>query len=55
MADFQQASSVGQEIRYSIEACLEELRIPVDKLKRHDAVQDAYATHLIFQALKRIL
>lgn len=42
-------------LKYSIPACLDELQLRVDKSRLHDASADAYATHLIFQALRERL
>lgn len=39
-------------LRYSIAACTRELMIPTDGTDLHDAGQDAYVTHLIYQALR---
>ncbi len=41
-------------LKYSIPACVRELAINVDSLNRHDAANDAYLTHLIFQALQSV-
>jgi len=42
-------------LRYAIPTCVTELRITEDTSRLHDASHDAYVTHLIFQALRRIL
>ena len=42
-------------LKFSIPACLKELRIKPGPGQLHDASQDAYLTHLIFQALRRVL
>ncbi|UCC29767.1 MAG: 3'-5' exonuclease [Phycisphaerales bacterium] len=42
-------------LKYSIPACLKELRIKPGPGQLHDASQDAYLTHLIFHALQRVL
>lgn len=39
-------------LKYSVEACLEALAIEADKSRMHDASDDAYLTHLIFEALR---
>ena len=39
-------------LRYSVETCLETLAIEADKSEMHDASEDAYLTHLIFEALQ---
>ena len=39
-------------LKYSVEACLETLAIEADKSSMHDASEDAYLTHLIFEALR---
>jgi DNA polymerase III epsilon subunit-like protein len=38
-------------LKYSVEACLRALGIKIDATRLHDSGQDAYLTHLIFQAL----
>ncbi len=42
-------------LKYSIPTCLKELLIKTGTGQLHDASQDAYLTHLIFQALQRVL
>lgn len=41
-------------LKYSIPACLRELRIQTGSSHLHDAGNDAYVTHLIFEALQRV-
>lgn len=41
-------------LKYSVPACLQALGIQVDPSHLHDAGNDAYATHLIFEALQRV-
>lgn len=42
-------------LKYSVEACVRALGIKTDTTGLHDAGQDAYLTHLIFQALRERL
>ncbi len=42
-------------LKYAIPACISKLNIKVDASNIHDASEDAYLTHLIFQALQRLL
>ena len=42
-------------LKYSISACLEALGIQADPSQLHDAGGDAFATHMIFQALQRVV
>lgn len=39
-------------LKYSVEACLEALAIDADRSGMHAASEDAYLTHLIFEALR---
>lgn len=39
-------------LKYSVETCLDVLTIKADKSGMHDASEDAYLTHLIFEALR---
>ena len=39
-------------LKYSIPTCIRDLEIEAGTSKLHDASQDAYVTHLIFQALE---
>jgi DNA polymerase III epsilon subunit-like protein len=39
-------------LKYSVESCLETLAIEADKSGMHNASDDAYLTHLIFEALR---
>ncbi len=39
-------------LKFAIPACLDALGLKLDKSRLHDASTDAYATHLIFQALR---
>ena len=39
-------------LKYAIPVCVRELGIDVELPKRHSAMHDAYATHLIYEALK---
>jgi len=41
-------------LKYSIPACLKELRIDSKLVKAHDAAGDAYMTHLIYERLKSL-
>lgn len=41
-------------LRYSLETCVRELGVDVGDGPAHDAAQDAYLTHLAFQALKTL-
>ena len=42
-------------LKYSVSACLQALGIQLNSSHLHDAGNDAYATHLIFEALRSIL
>ena len=42
-------------LRYSVETCLDEFGVELDASTLHDAGRDAYATHLILEALERVL
>ena len=42
-------------LKYSVKACLDALAIEADKSGMHDASEDAYLTHLIFEELRRRL
>jgi DNA polymerase III epsilon subunit-like protein len=42
-------------LKYSVPACLQALGVKVDPSHLHDASNDAYATHLIFEALQKVL
>jgi DNA polymerase III epsilon subunit-like protein len=42
-------------LKYSVPACLRELRIQAGGSQLHDAGSDAYLTHLIFEALRKVL
>lgn len=41
-------------LSYSVEHCIADLRIQTKDLALHDASNDAYVTHLIFQALQQL-
>jgi DNA polymerase-3 subunit epsilon len=41
-------------LKYSIPACLKELRIDSRSVKAHNAAGDAYMTHLIYEKLKSL-
>lgn len=45
-------STRAKGLKYSVEACLTALAIKADKSGMHDASEDAYLTHLIFEALR---
>jgi len=42
-------------LKYSVPACLRELRIQAGGSQLHDAASDAYLTHLIFEALQKVV
>jgi DNA polymerase III epsilon subunit-like protein len=42
-------------LKYSVPTCLQTLGIQIEPSHLHDADNDAYATHLIFEALQKIL
>ena len=42
-------------LRYSVPTCLDELGINIDSATLHDATHDSYATHLILQALQKVV
>lgn len=42
-------------LRYSVQACLRQLGIHLSSAGLHDAAYDSQATHLIFQALLKVL
>ncbi len=42
-------------LRYSVEVCLDEFGIDVDPATLHNATHDTHATHLIFQALQKVV
>lgn len=42
-------------LQYSIPACLRRFQIEYDNKRLHDAAHDAVATHLIYQALRKLI